>query len=39
VKDVNTSMSNSYLAALNVEVPLPGGLGFRPCPIISSSPL
>lgn len=25
VKDVNTSMSNSYLAALNVEVPLPGG--------------
>lgn len=32
VKDpVNTSMSDSYQAALNVEVPLPGGLGFRPC--------
>ena len=31
VKDVNSSMSDSYQAALNVEVPLPGGLGFRPC--------
>jgi len=31
VKDVNTSISDSYQAALNVEVPLPGGLGFRPC--------
>lgn len=30
-KDVNTSTSNSYQAALNAEVPLPGGLGHRPC--------
>ena len=30
-KDVNFSMSNSYQAALNMEVSLPGGLGFRPC--------
>lgn len=30
-KDVNPSLSNSYQAALNAEVPLPGGSGHRPC--------
>lgn len=42
MKDVNISVSKSYQAALNAEVPLPGGLGFRPRLIScasSSSPL
>lgn len=30
-ENVKSSMSDNYQAALNVEVPLPGGLGFRPC--------